>query len=150
MRRQDRMSSLFFLIASIGICVHACQLNIGTPSRPAQGFLPFVSGACIGLVSLWTLLAPFIHKRIEQNEEVKKFSLKKVFPVMGVLVCYSLLLPFLGFVTTTFLLFIFFFRIMARMVWWKVLLGSAAVSVASFLFFVRWLQCQLPPGILGY
>ena len=150
MVNQDRISSLFFLIISIVVCIHAFQLNIGSPTNPAQGFLPLLSGLCIGIVAIWTLRSSFIRKSFEQGEDVKKFRLKTVIPVLGVLICYSLLLTFLGFVATTFLLFMFFFRIMAGMVWWKVLLGSAAVSIASFLFFVRWLQCQLPPGIIGY
>ncbi len=149
-KRQETISGLFFLIVSIGICIHAFRMNIGTLSTPAQGFLPFLSGACLGGFSLWLLLrSPISGAKRPSGDDLREIKLGRIFTTIGVLLTYSLTLSFLGFGVTTFLFFVFFFRTMAGLLWWKVILGAAAVSVISYLFFVVWLQCQLPSGFLG-
>ena len=155
MKRQDLISGLFFLAFSIAICIQAFRMNIGTLTNPAQGSLPFLAGACLGGFSCWLLVRFFKSSRKPRpqddlKEYPKGIRLGRVLLVLCVLVCSSLVLSFLGFGATTFLFFVFFFGAMARMAWWKVLLGSAAVSIISYLFFVVWLQCQLPSGFLGY
>lgn len=150
MKRVDRISSAFFLALSIAVGLQAVHLNVGSIRNPGQGFVPFLASACIGILSLWNLLNATVLQRGLVTGENLKINLAKTLPVIGVLVCYSVLLSSVGFLLTTFLLFIFFFRIMARMPWLKALLASAAVSVASSLFFVVWLQCQLPVGIVGF
>ena len=151
MKRQDVISGVFFLALSIGICIHAFRINIGTLTSPAQGSLPFLAGACLGGFSCWLLLRSFISGgKPPPKDDLKEIKLGRILLALGVLVGYALILSFLGFGATTFLFFVFFFRATARMVWWKVLLSSAAVSAVSYLFFVVWLQCQLPSGFLGY
>ena len=149
--KRDRISGLFFLLLSIGICAGALRLNIGTFSRPAEGSLPFLSGALIGVVSLWIMLRSFILEGNHgERDDGKEINVRKVFYVLGILIGCSLTMTFLGFVATTFLLFISLFWAVERMTWWKALLGSAGATLASYIFFVRWLQCQFPPGFLGY
>lgn len=149
--KKDRISGFFFLFLSIAICAGALRLNIGTFSRPAEGSLPFLSGAVIGVVSLWILLRSFIlGENHDQKDIGEGINVGKVFYVIGILIGCSLTMTFLGFVATTFLLFISLFWAVERMTWWKSLLGSAGATLASYIFFVRWLQCQFPPGFLGY
>jgi hypothetical protein len=150
MKKQDMMSSLFFLAVSIGICIHAFQMNIGTLRSPAQGFVPFFAGACLGVFSIWLLLRSFRSGgKSHTKDDLAEIKLGIILPVVGVLVAYSLVLSSLGFMATTFLFFVYFFRTATRMAWWKVFLSSTAVSAGSYLFFVVWLQCQLPSGFLG-
>lgn len=141
---------------SVGICIHAFRINIGSIASPAQGSLPFVAGACLGGLSLRFLLRSLkaggkSDPRDDfKGDDLKGIKLARILPALGVLVTYSFILSFVGFTTATFLFFVFFFWTMAKLAWWKVLLSSAAVSVISHLFFVVWLKCQLPPGFVGF
>lgn len=151
MKRKDCISGLFFLVISIVICFHAFQLNIGTLTNPKPGFFPFFSGAILGVVSIEILLRSLlIGENFGRRNFWKEIKWKKVSYVLGALVGYPLVINFFGFVASTFLFFISLFWVVERMPWWKALLGSACGSVVSYLFFVRWLQCQLPTGIIGY
>ena len=149
--KEDRISSLVFLALSIAICGHAIRLNIGTLTSPASGFFPFLSGSVLGLISLEVLLRSFLKRQgLGPKKIAKDINLIKVFCVLGVLVGDALVMTTLGFAASTFLLFLSLFWASEKMTWWKALLASGAASAASYLFFVSWLQCQLPPGIVGY
>ncbi len=151
MKNKDQISSCFFLVLSIVICVSAFQLDIGGPFRPGPGFVPFLSGALLGIVSIGTLVGSlFLNRNVNQRSVLKGIKWKRIVYTLSILVGYSLIMTFIGFVTSTFLLFMSLFWGIERISWWKAFLGSAAASVISYLFFVGWLQCQLPPGIVGY
>jgi putative tricarboxylic transport membrane protein len=149
MMRKDCISGLFFIFISILICVQAAWLKIGSLTNPQPGFLPFLSGAVLGIVSIGVALRSIlVRKESDGGIGWREISLKRATYVVGVLIAYSLVISFLGFLLSTFSFFMLFFA-KKGMSWWKVLLGSACVSVACYLFFVRWLQCQLPSGIFG-
>ena len=151
MKNKDQISSCFFLVFSVVICVNAFQLDIGGPFRPGPGFVPFLAGALLGAVSIGIFVGSlFSKKNVNQRVVWKGVKWKKIICTLGILVGYSLIMTFIGFVTSTFLLFMSLFWGIERISWWKAVLGSAATSVISYLFFVGWLQCQLPPGIVGY
>ena len=151
MKSKDQISSGFFLVLSIIICVSAFQLDIGGPFRPGPGFVPFLASALLGVVSIGILARSlFFSKKLDQRSVWKGIKWRKLSYTLGILVGYSLAMTFIGFVTSTFLLFMSLFWGIERISWWKAVLGSVAASVISYLFFVGWLQCQLPPGIVGY
>ena len=149
MKRKDFISGLFFLFIAILICFGAVQLKIGSLTNPQPGFFPFLSGTVLGMVSVVVVLrSVFLGEKNDGRIGSKDTSLRQVIYVVGVLIAYSLLISFLGFLLSTFFFFTFFFA-KKKMSWWKVLLSSACVSVVCYVFFVRWLQCQLPSGIIG-
>jgi putative tricarboxylic transport membrane protein len=151
MKSKDQISGCFFLVFSIVICASAFELNIGSFFNPGPGFVPFLSGALLGIVSIGTLVGSlFFNKNLSQRSVWKGIKWKKIVYTLGILVGYSLVMTFIGFCTSTFLLFMSLFWGIERISWWKAFLGSAVASVISYLFFVGWLQCQLPPGIVGY
>lgn len=62
---------------------------------------------------------------------------------------FVLLLDILGFIVTTFLLMLFFFRLGGPESWLATI-GKAAVSVlVSYAIFGHWLMVQFPRGFLG-
>jgi hypothetical protein len=151
MKNKDQISSCFFLVFSVVICMSAIQLDIGGPFRPGPGFVPFLAGGLLGAVSIGILAKSlFFSKRLDQRSVLKGIKWRKILYTLGILVGYSLAMASIGFVMSTFFLFMSLFWGIERISWWKAVLGSAATSVIAYLFFVGWLQCQLPPGIVGY
>jgi len=151
MKNKDQFSGCFFLVFSIVICVSAFKLSVGSLFNPGPGFVPFLSGFLLGIVSIGTLVSSLLfNKNLSKRGVGKGIKWKKIACALGILVGYSLVMTFIGFVTSTFLLLTSLFWGVERMSWWKAVLGSAAASIISYLFFVGWLQCQLPAGIVGY
>ena len=121
---------------------------MGKSSRPGPGFLPF--GLAIILIALSTALIAKSWKKEEQS--VPFWSERGWFrPVLGVgiFLLYALLLPFLGFVFTTFFFLIFWMWIIERIRWVTILPISIGVTAVLFLIFSYFLEVPLPAGFLG-
>ena len=60
------LGSLFFILVGVGIIAEAMRLHIGTPEQPQPGFVPFLCGA--GLVVLsFVLLVTSWGKRSKES-----------------------------------------------------------------------------------
>jgi uncharacterized membrane protein len=76
-------------------------------------------------------------------------AFKRVLPVLSVLFIYAYLLTPLGFIPATILLLVFLFKAVEPQRWSWAILGAVASTLAAYCVFQLWLQCQLPPGLLG-
>ena len=150
MKNNDQRSSLVWLIIGLAIAFHARKYDLGTPSSPGPGFLPFLSGAAVALLALVVLLQQIPKKK----DTLKSLWAGRKWPavpiVMAALVAYAVLLNFLGFILDTFLLTAFLLRVMEPLAWNKVLAGAFGATAGSYAVFQLWLQAQLPAGFLGF
>lgn len=151
MKAHDLGSSLFWLLLSIAVCVESVRLGVGTLVSPGMGFLAFGASGLLAMLS--ALL--FIRASLQRGDLPNIFLFKgkawgTVVCVFLVLVLYSILLPRLGYLLSTFLLLGFFFFLLERKRVLLAVLSSLLVTLITYLFFSKLLYCQFPDGILGF
>ena len=150
MRNTDQSSSLFWLVAAIGIVFLSLKYGVGTFHEPGPGFMTFFAGAILIVLSL----ALFFFNFRDQADRSSLWSLwagletGKVLYVILLLVAYIFILKPAGFLISTFLLLILLFRVKGSYRLKTILLMSLLVTAGSYLVFEIWLKAQLPKGIL--
>lgn len=151
MKNNDQRSSLFWLVIGLAITLYSLKYGLGTFSIPGPGFLPFLSGAAMVLLSL---IVFFQQISKGQADTLKSLWIhtrwQTVLMVMASLVLYTIFLRFLGFLLAAFLLTAFLLRVMEPLNWKKVLAGATGATLCSYAIFELWLEAQLPAGFLGF
>jgi putative tricarboxylic transport membrane protein len=151
MEANDRVSSIVLLIISILSCLGASPLRIGSLNDPGPGFSPFVLGVGIGVLSLLLLVKTKLKKKTAKEERALWFRTtgqKKIVFILLSLVLYGLLLEKLGYILTTFLLYIFFLKMVEPQRWYIAVGVAFLTSVATFVLFELCLNVPLPRGFL--
>jgi hypothetical protein len=77
-------------------------------------------------------------------------GLRRLVTVIIALFAYTLVLTWLGFAVSTFLLMTVLLRAVQAPPWPIALGGSAAIAVLAHLLFKTWLGVRLPPGPWGF
>ncbi len=145
--------SLLWLLVGFLICYGSYRLDIGTPSSPGPGFIPFLSGILSAGSSLSILLLGILRR--SKNQQIEKSALtfrllKSVFPLFLSLVAFMFLLDFLGFTLCTLLFMGFLLRVIGSQNWKTVILGSLSITLGACTLFQWILKCQLPTGMIGF
>jgi len=146
----DRISGIFFLLFSGYVCIKGLQLGLGGWNRPGSGFLPFWSGATLGVLAILMLIQSLRHDQSSTAGEVQEeATLRPITLVLVSLVGYILLLKCLGFVVTTVLFVGFLLKTIERKGWMLTICVSLAVALGCYIIFERLLGSELPEGIQG-
>ena len=147
MKRAEEITCLFWLVLAVAVCAGSLRLNVGTPSQPSSGFLPFGTGLLLGVLA-FVHLAQITLRKAEKDESFGgEFRWKRGAAVVASLLLYVLLLPRLGYLLTTFLFMAVLFSLYERRKWWVVGSASLLVIAATYLVFHHWLKVQFPVGI---
>ena len=149
-------SSIFLIVISILFSLSSFKIGIGKPREPGPGFLPFLTSLVLLLLSIIVLIKDLYISDHAEGEK-NPFSpdhLRKPTGLIIILIGYTLLLKFLGFLITTFLLIflmLFVFNPNPKKIWKFIVIGIIAANL-SFIVFYKWLQVQLPMGVfkIGY
>ncbi len=152
MKHRDLWGSLFWLAASIFVCIEAVKMGIGSFRVPGPGFLPFWSGVFVGCLAI-VLLA----RSLRKHEEGKGIAhlwqgmmWKKVILVTASLFIYGLILPRLGFLITTFGLMALLFSVIERPRLWIQASTAVVTVLVTYVAFSYWLGVPLPKGVFGF
>lgn len=151
-RERDRMSTLFCLVAAIGICFGSIRLSLGSFRQPGPGFFSFLAGAILGILSFLVFLQSF--KGLSGNERKAfwpnpKRTVKMIY-VFIALILYAIGMEYLGFFFSTLLFLGFLLRGIDPQRWLVVLAVSIFSTILSYGIFQYWLDVQLPVGFLGF
>lgn len=146
MLKSDIWSAVFLLLFSLYVCVASVQLGFGTYLRPGPGFFPFYSGLLLAVLSLVLI---FVSLRATLEKEEPWGNSLNIFMVSLSMFVFALLLEPLGFIATAFLFAAFLFRAIERRGWIFSLVAALLIAGVSYVVFDRWLQAQLPAGLLG-
>src|SRR5512143_2089051 len=142
MKRAEQITCLLWLALAVCLCTGSYRLNVGTPSEPGSGFLPFGTGLLLGVLA-FVHLARITLRKAEREEFLQgEFQWKRGAWVVGSLLLYSLLLPRLGYLITTFLFMAVLFSVYERKKWWVVGSASLLVIALTYLVFHHWLKVQ--------
>lgn len=152
MNFRDGLSSLFWLIISIFICVYSITIDIGTYHDLGPGFLPFWAGVVLGMLSIALLITSILKGKGEKRISSlwKGLEWNKVILVLSFLFIYAILLNRIGYLITTFGLLFLLFGVMRRQKPWIPLVSALITALLSYLIFCVWLGVQLPKGILRF
>lgn len=145
MSKVDRWIGLFFFLLSSYVCWQSLRLGLGTMHRPGPGFMPFYSGAVLGVLSAALLVLGFF-RHAEEGEPWERWF--RILLVAVSLFGFTELLEVLGFLPCTFLFIGFLLKVVERRGWGFSLAVSLLVSIVSYVVFDILLKAQLPAGIL--
>jgi len=152
MNLAERIAILFWFLLALFFSSESKKLGIGELSNPAPGFLPFVSGILLGLLSILLYLKNRAQGVGSKRKEIKKDlgNRKKIFWALGVLLFYCMFLDWLGFLLVTFVTMTFLYKKMGGRRWQLALFASFLTTAASYSVFQLWLLVNLPKGVLGF
>jgi putative tricarboxylic transport membrane protein len=145
----DRTSSMFFLAVSIIVIVGSIQLGLGTTHQPGPGFVTFGASGLLGILSLAAFLRTIL-KKGSGGEALFRGILwwRVLFSGLAIL-AFALVMPTLGYLTTSFLLMLFLYFMIHEQKWYWVIISSLLSSLASYYLFSKLLNCQFPDGLFG-
>lgn len=146
MVKADRWIGLLFVLFSLYIGVESVRLGLGSYQQPGPGFISFCASVILGVLSLALVFLAFFGRTIERETWHNRGQIAMVFlAILG----FTLLLEWLGFILTAFLLIWFLLKVVERRGWGYSVGVALVVAGASYVVFDLWLSAQLPAGILG-
>lgn len=154
MKTLDLTSSLFWLFLSAAAFAGSLHMGIGTVESPGMGFMPAAASGLLGILSL-VLLANTIVKKLQDvtADTISTIVGRRSLTVLIGVIIYSILMPNLGYLISTFLLMTYLYWNMEQN-GVKGLLRSALYSIlttaASYYLFAVLLNCPFPAGILKF
>lgn len=150
MRKNDLISSMFFLVCGLVIMAGSLRMPVGSLGEPGPGFLPLFVGIFLALLSGALLIRSIRLRRCDQ----KTFGLGrkerfKVITTSLALLLYCVALKPLGFVLVTLTLLVFLFRVIGELSWRVSIAGPIITTFCFYLLFQVWLEVQFPLGPFG-
>jgi len=158
MKKHLQADGLIWVILGIAMSVGSIGLQLGSFRAPGPGFLPFLSGASLGIFGLILMVSTGFmggkgEERPKNDESPMRWNWRKSrtsLLTLVTLLAYIVLLEPLGFMLTTFVCLFLLFKLSEPKRWLMPSVLSGAASVLSYLLFSVWLQCQLPKGLLRF
>ena len=148
MGKHDKMSSIFLILVSIITCLGSIRIGLGTFGAPGSGFVPFIAGVFLGIMSLLILIKASRENKSKAILSQGRPNLRKVIKMILGLFIYVILLPILGYVVGTFLLMLFLLKGVETLKWRWAVATSILIVIVSYLIFDVWLQGMLPVGLV--
>lgn len=147
---QDEISGVFLVALSVVACVSAYELGLGSMSNPAPGSIAFGIGALMGVLALGLIVKSAATRRKKAAGAAPTSRRYPVRPLLtlAILVVYGVVLPWIGFVASTFFVMMALLCGIGRQ---KVVLSlavSIATAVAAYLLFVSLFGLPFPQGSL--
>lgn len=149
----DRIISLIFIALGVGQCLWSLHLELGSASEPKTGFMPFLIGLIVTILSAILLVDSTVEVRKTNGTNISPWSdihWKRIIFMIILLLAYCILLRILGYLISTFLLIVFLIRIIEPLNWRATFAMGIITSIISYLIFDVWLQVSFPHGILSF
>jgi putative tricarboxylic transport membrane protein len=151
-KNYNLLSGAFLALLSIGACVKAYRLGLGSGSNPGPGFIPFAIAALLGLMSVYLCLRGAVQmvKGYKEKEAFKEVGWGKALLVLVVLAGYGALFNFLGFPFATFIFMMSLIWVVGRQTLRLSLTVSLLTVACAYVLFVVLFDLPLPRGSLWY
>jgi putative tricarboxylic transport membrane protein len=159
--RKDIAGSLVLILFSLTFLIYTTRYPLDNWESPGPAVFPLLLGAVLLLLAAWQLIRAFLapkgpgHVRGKEPmmTAVKAFFLEnqgeaKVLIMTALMVSYLLLMQWIGFFVSTFLLVILSSRLMEAKGWVRPIALSAGVCLFCYFLFEVWIKLSFPRGIL--
>ncbi len=140
-----RLESSIWFFLSIFLGYESIHLNLGTFRSPGPGFTPLMLALFLFLLSLVLFIQDNFFRK-ESCVPGSAFTISAFYIILLIL-GYVFAFKKLGYLSSTFLLMTFIFKLMGIERWKWALGGGILVTFVSYLFFGVLLQLNLPSGI---
>ena len=150
MKRANLVAATGLLVLAGFLLFESRQLSFGTFRVPHTGFFPKI------LVGLLLLLSLSCLAQTLRGAEAKRRAANipaegwfRIGATLATLVGYAVVLEWLGFLLSTFLLMVLLLRAIEAPKWSKVILVALTTALVSYILFAWLLGVPLPAGLLG-
>lgn len=126
------------------------RLPFGQMDQPGAAVFPVLAGVLLMFSSLTTLWEGWRQDPAEKVALPAGEDLKRLLILVGLLMGYFLLLPWLGQIVTSLLFCILLIRLLSGLGWVRVLVYSPIVSFLLYFVFVYFLKVPMPRGVLAF
>ena len=151
MRRANITVALVFVGVSIFLLFAAGRFNFGTLRVPQTGFFPKTLVIFLLLLSLVLLVQALRQKAVEPGGvKIATEGWIRIASTLATMIGFALVLEWLGFLLSTFVLMVLLLRAIEAPRWSKVFTVALVTALASYGLFAWLLGVALPAGILGF
>jgi len=144
---------IFWMGLSLLFMAFSYKYGLGKLNNPGPGFLPFLLGTILFLISSSLLARPLLFGKGDKKGSVKEKksgeNLGKILITFVSLFAYTFLLELLGYLIGTFLLLIILFWC-AGIKRWSFVLTISALTVLATYFLFSYLAVRFPMGIIKF
>jgi putative tricarboxylic transport membrane protein len=141
----DILASFLFVFLGIGIMIGSLRLGVGRATAPQPGFIPFLSGMALAVLSAILLVQGW---RGQSKGSQVLGDLKRPAILIAGLVFYVGILDVAGYIIATAVISAIVLWILETRSWWILLVVSLALGIGTYLLFDRLLGVTFPIGIL--
>ena len=142
---------IFFVLFSIYVCIVSYRLDLGSLHKPGSGFMPFWSGAFVGILAAIVLAQDIFSRRKAREEETKeRVTWKSIVLTLLFFLVYILVLERLGYIIATVLFVGIILKVIERKGWFLSSWVAVAMALVSYYIFKVWLEAELPKGLFGF
>ena len=138
-------SALVLMALGVFVVFETRKMEIGNFGNPGPGLFPLLLGIMLLIFSIALL---FQSKVKEDKYATERILMGNVYSVLGVLLFFVFGLMLFGYSITTFLMFVFLFKLIGDKNWIFSIVWATIITGFSYLVFVRWLLVLFPKGIL--
>ena len=150
MKRANLAAAIGMLLMAGFILFESRALSFGTFRVPHTGFFPKIVVGLLLLLSLCCLAQTLRDKTIERpTEKIPTDGWFRIGATLATLIGFALLLEWLGFLLSTFLLMVLLLRAIEAPKWPKVIVVALVTALVSYGLFAWLLGVPLPAGVLG-
>ena len=159
--RKDIASSLVLILFSMTFLVYTTRYPLDDWESPGPAVFPLILGGVLLILSLWQMIRAWLAPKIpgnagERGSKIQAFQKflhdnegeAKVLSLTAMLILYILMMQWIGFFVSTFLLVIFSSRLMEAKDWGKPIALSVGVCLFCYLLFEVWIKLNFPRGLL--
>jgi putative tricarboxylic transport membrane protein len=147
----DIISGLFLLLISVFIIIQSLNWSFWKLG-PGAGFLPFVVGFLLGIMSIILVVKGTLRRKFQKQEAEESIlsPKKRIFLLyVSLIVFYYLIFKPLGFLISSISFLILIIRFAESQPWKKAIWFSVALAAAYYVAFHFILKIPLPQGFFS-
>ena len=152
MKLRDQWSALFWLAVAGLVGAASFQMGVGTLRVPGPGLLPLLAAVFVAVLALLLLVQATLKR--EAGEKIAGLwagaNARPAVTVSVTLLLYGLLLERLGFLIATFGLMLVLYSVLGKTRFWVRAVTALATVLITYILFYKWLEVELPMGLLGF
>ena len=148
----EKAGSIFWVLVGLFFSLNAYKIGLGEFREPGPGFIFFLGGAILSLLSIINLIKAFLRKEKISNSQINLWKgLNWAKPALILITFFGCVyfIQLLGFWLASFLLIAIAFKIVEPLNWWIAISAALLTIFLAYFVFEIWLNVPFPKGILG-